>query len=391
LRKSTVVAEHFLQTESTLLDTTSVAYNLYLLNYVHIKDNLLIKMWSRIKNYVNDVRENLPAYQERLSQQVSSWKGGDECLYEEITLGNKRIRLLKKIAEGGYSCIFLGEEVVVGGPPQQFSAGSSSPKYAIKRIGCGGKEQYEEALKEIRVMKLLNHPNILPILGDTVVQAKPGSGPVAQHVYMLFDLYDGNVWDVVQSRMQVGRPLRESEVESVFRQLIHALFAMQEADMSHMDVKPHNIMLKNTESYPYGKWSDISKSPAVLMDFGSVKPASQQISSRGDALHVQEDAERYTTAPYRAPELWDVPSNCIIDGKVDVWAAGCVLYYLFVGETPFERTANEAGGSLMLSILKCVILEPVLVHVYIILTVTCRLKMQWIIFMALKSPCSHKV
>ena len=311
-------------------------------------------MWSKIKNYVNDVRENLPVYQERLSQQVSSWRGGDEALYDEIQFGSKMIRVLNKIAEGGYSCIFLGEEVVAGGQPQQLSAGSSSPKYAIKRIGCGGKEQYEEALKEIRVMKCLNHPNILPVLGDAVVQAKPGSGPVTHYVYMLFDLYDGNVWDVVQSRIQVGRPLREIEVESVFRQLIHALLAMQEADMSHMDVKPHNIMLKNTESYPYGKWSDISNSPAVLMDFGSVKPSSRQISSRGDALHVQEDAERYTTAPYRAPELWDVPSNCTIDGKVDVWAAGCVLYYLFVGETPFERTANEAGGSLMLSILKYV-------------------------------------
>jgi serine/threonine kinase 16 len=62
--------------------------------------------------------------------------------------------------------------------------------------------------------------------------------------------------------------------------------------------------------------------------------------------------QRHSTAPYRAPELWDVPSSCTIDAKVDIWAAGCVLYYLLVGETPFERIANEAGGSMMLAIVK---------------------------------------
>lgn len=125
---------------------------------------------------------------------------------------------------------------------------------------------------------------------------------------------------------------------------------------------------------------------AVLMDFGSAAPAVVQIKSRSDALLLQESAEvyfmfvthvftschslmlvripcrhalfyqsmlqRYCTAPYRAPELWDVPSECCIDAGVDIWSLGCVLYYLIVGETPFERTANVAGGSLMLAVVK---------------------------------------
>lgn len=311
---------------------------------------------DKLKTYVKDVRDNLvPAYQERITHHVSSWRSGDDSSSgigsnEVIDFGGSmRIRMMQKIAEGGYSCVFVGEEL-----ERQQGATTTGHKYAIKRIACGGRDQLSEAMKEIDVMKRVRHPNILPIRGHAVVPVGPGGGPASEHVYMLLDMYDGNVWDVVQSRVQVGRPLASKEIYSIFRQLCLGLKAMHEENMCHRDVKPHNIMLKDVCSYPYGRWSDVSQSPAVLMDFGSVTPSIVVISDRKDALQTQEDAERYTTAPYRAPELWDVPSSCVIDSKVDVWAAGCVLYYSIVGETPFERSSNEAGGSLMLSILKYV-------------------------------------
>ena len=162
------------------------------------------------------------------------------------------------------------------------------------------------------------------------------------------------------------------------------------AGLSHRDVKPHNILLTTQKPLPVElRISSTSQQNimnenkddaahlivpaatvpaiktvpavaggshqqqlphAVLMDFGSVKPSIVHITCRTDALAAQEDAERHTTAPYRAPELWDVPSSCTLDNKIDIWAAGCVLYYLMVGETPFELTANQAGGSLMLAI-----------------------------------------
>ena len=40
---------------------------------------------------------------------------------------------------------------------------------------------------------------------------------------------------------------------------------------------------------------------------------------------MQEAAERLCSAPYRAPELFDVPSDCTVTENVDVWSLGCLL------------------------------------------------------------------
>ena len=329
-------------------------------------------MWNSLKKSLDSIRDQaLQAYDEAIQpiqsrRNMSLGQAGSASFGSGgnvVQFKDRSVRLLDQLAEGGYSTVFLGEEVLVhvgaskSAPGTSYSgaahdSASTPRRYAVKRIACGGNEQLSEAKKEVDAMERLQRAgatNVLPLLGYARTRCdRPGD---MEYVYMLFDLYDGNLWDVVQSRVRVGRYLDEDELGSIFRQLCLALDAMHAAGMAHRDVKPHNVLLKDVDSYPYGKWSKVSVSPAVLMDFGSVTDERVVITDRLGALQTQENAERHTTAPYRAPELWDVGSSCVIDGKVDVWAAGCVLYYMMVGETPFERISNQAGGSLMLSVL----------------------------------------
>lgn len=89
----------------------------------------------------------------------------------------------------------------------------------------------------------------------------------------------------------------------------------------------------------------------ILMDLGSLAPSPIPITSRALALQIQDQAAEHSTMPYRAPELFDVKTDSVIDTKVDIWSLGCTLYACLVGKSPFEARSEETGGSLSLCVL----------------------------------------
>jgi serine/threonine kinase 16 len=48
------------------------------------------------------------------------------------------------------------------------------------------------------------------------------------------------------------------------------------------------------------------------------------------------------TAPFRAPELFDVLTGATIDERTDVWSLGCTLFNLVFYQMPFDGTATAA-------------------------------------------------
>ena len=79
---------------------------------------------------------------------------------------------------------------------------------------------------------------------------------------------------------------------------------------------------------------------------------------------VQEDAEANCTAPYRAPELFDVRSDAAVDERVDVWGLGCTAFAAMYGASPFEAAAGRPGGSLALAAMSGALAFPAVASPY---------------------------
>ncbi|KAL4345184.1 hypothetical protein AHAS_Ahas11G0253000 [Arachis hypogaea] len=118
---------------------------------------------------------------------------------------------------------------------------------------------------------------------------------------------------------------------------------------AHNDVKPGNVLITHRKGQP---------PLAILMDFGSARPARKHIGSRSEALQLQEWAAEHSSAPFRAPELWECPSQGDIDERTDVWSLGCTLYAIMYGVSPFEYALDEPDGDLRSAVLNAKIKWP---------------------------------
>nr|XP_025046806.1 serine/threonine-protein kinase 16 isoform X2 [Pelodiscus sinensis] len=102
------------------------------------------------------------------------------------------------------------------------------------------------------------------------------------------------------------------------------------------DLKPTNVLLDDAEQ-------------PVLMDLGSMNRARIEVKGSRQAMAVQDWAAQRCTISYRAPELFTVESDCVIDERTDIWSLGCVLYCMMFGEGPFDMVFQK-GDSVALAV-----------------------------------------
>ena len=134
-------------------------------------------------------------------------------------------------------------------------------------------------------------------------------------LYHVMELLDGI--DLQRLVRQLG-PLPAPRVIHVMRQVCDSLGEAHAQGLIHRDIKPSNIVL-----CPLGPTADFAK----VLDFGLVRREAQAEAG------LSQVAGQPGTPSYMAPEI---VRNLPVDRRADLYALGCVAYWLLTGRTVFD-------------------------------------------------------
>lgn len=156
--------------------------------------------------------------------------------------------------------------------------------------------------REIVIMKLIDHPNILRLYDVWETSAE---------LYLILEYAEGGeLFDYMCDR----GPLPKPEACNIFQQIMTALHYCHTFNIAHRDLKPENILL------------DKSKKLVKIADFGM---AAWQ--GKTDLLNTACGSPHYA-----APEVIDSASSPYNGTASDVWSCGVILYALLTGRLPFD-------------------------------------------------------
>ncbi|XP_055018196.1 MAP/microtubule affinity-regulating kinase 3a isoform X19 [Boleophthalmus pectinirostris] len=198
-------------------------------------------------------------------------------------------RLLKTIGKGNFAKVKLARHILTG------------REVAIKIIDKTqlNPNSLQKLFREVRIMKILNHPNIVKLF--EVIETE-------RTLYLVMEYASGG--EVFDYLVAHGR-MKEKEARAKFRQIVSAVQYCHQKHIVHRDLKAENLLLD----------ADMN---IKIADFGFSNEFTM-----GNKLDTF-----CGSPPYAAPELFQGKKY---DGpEVDVWSLGVILYTLVSGSLPFD-------------------------------------------------------
>jgi serine/threonine protein kinase len=174
----------------------------------------------------------------------------------------------------------------------------------IAPVHLGGDEPPPSFRQEERVLRKLQHPNIVRLFGSGEAEGRP---------FLLLEYFPGpSLFDMLESL-----PKRRLHVPDAIRAAMHvgaAVHYVHRCGYLYRDLKPGNILLR--EGIP------------ILVDFDVVRKIDLRSRPK----------DRLGTAPYMAPE--QILREPLLPAT-DVYGLGALLYEMLTGRWPTEEPVDD--------------------------------------------------
>lgn len=204
----------------------------------------------------------------------------------------ERYEMGKLLGQGTFAKVYHARDIKTGANV----AIKVINKEKIVKVGM-----MEQIKREISVMKLVRHPNVVQLYEVMATKAK---------IYFVMEYVRGGE---LFNKVTKGK-MKEDVARKYFQQLISAVDFCHSRGVYHRDLKPENLLLDENGNLK-------------ISDFGLSTLAESK----------QQDGLLHTTCgtpAYVAPE---VISRRGYDGcKADTWSCGVILFVLLAGHLPFH-------------------------------------------------------
>lgn len=236
---------------------------------------------------------------------------------------NPRYTILEKLGEGAFSKVYKAID------------NDLNIEVAIKVIekNSMSKTQLNSILKEISIMRRLDHPNIVKLYN--YINAE-------DHAFIIIEFVSGGE---LFNQIVKYTYFSEDLSRHIIIQVVKAVdYLHSEVGVVHRDIKPENLLFEKIDFIPSDDFKkrisddDNKLDEGKFMEnvgggmVGQIKLADFGLSK------ILWDSNTKTpcgTASYTAPEI---VRDEAYSKSVDMWAIGCVLYTLLCGFPPFYDT-----------------------------------------------------
>jgi tRNA A-37 threonylcarbamoyl transferase component Bud32/dipeptidyl aminopeptidase/acylaminoacyl peptidase len=210
----------------------------------------------------------------------------------------ERYRIERELGQGGMATVYLAMDIR---HQRNVAIKLLRPELAAV-IGA------ERFVREIRTIATLQHPHILGLID---------SGEVHGTAYYVMPFVEG---ESLRDRLSREKQLPVDEAARLATEVASALDYAHRHGIIHRDIKPENILLHDGS--------------ALVADFGialAVSTAGTRMTETGMSLG---------TPHYMSPE--QAMGERELSPRSDVYALGCVLYEMLIGEPPFTGPTAQA-------------------------------------------------